>query len=124
MIELHKKHPELHINNRLRRNKITEPERILKVLLQNKLNLKENEDFFFNQYLKTERGYKFPDFIIPKKKLIIEVDGEFWHKNKEEKDKNRDKLFEKRGYKTIHFTDKELKKDLMGVAWHIEKELN
>ena len=51
---------------------------------------------------------KNPDFInINGSKKIIELDGEYWHKDKNSKE--RIKLFKKFGYETLVITDKELK---------------
>lgn len=47
------------------------------------------------------------DFAIPDKKICIEADGSFWHKDKN-KDRRRDYYLKSRGWRTIRFTDKEI----------------
>jgi very-short-patch-repair endonuclease len=60
-------------------------------------------DFLFN---KPFVG-KIPDFRFPLSKLIFEVDGSYWHQDKQT-DLERDKIFEQQGYKVIHFSDNEI----------------
>lgn len=48
------------------------------------------------------------DLLLPELKLIIEVDGYPWHLNKEEKDLNKNKLFENLGYNVLRIRDKKL----------------
>ncbi len=47
------------------------------------------------------------DFAIPEKKICIECDGKFWHKNKN-KDRRRDYFLKSLGWKTIRFDDKQI----------------
>jgi very-short-patch-repair endonuclease len=49
------------------------------------------KDFVYQYPVKTEPGLKFVDFCIPKLKLLVECDGEYWHPNKD-KDAERDKI--------------------------------
>ena len=48
------------------------------------------------------------DLLLPELKLVIEVDGFPWHLNKEEKDLNKNKLFEHLGYNVIRIRDNKL----------------
>lgn len=81
--------PELHPNRKLsgNRNKMSNPEREVYDWLT-------SNGYHFEYNKKILKFY--PDFIIGK--IIIEVDGKYWHQNKE-KDANRDNLLEKEGYK-------------------------
>ncbi len=47
------------------------------------------------------------DFAIVDKKLCIECDGSYWHKDKN-KDRRRDYYLKSRGWNTIRFTDDEI----------------
>jgi len=47
------------------------------------------------------------DFAIPDKKICIEADGSFWHKDKN-RDRRRDYFLKSRGWTIIRFTDKEI----------------
>lgn len=45
------------------------------------------------------------DIAIPEKKICIEYDGSYWHQDKN-KDKKRDEVLERIGWKTIRFIDR------------------
>jgi len=61
---------------------------VLQIL--NKIGLEKNEDFFVEYYIKTNEGARFVDFFIKKDNLIIEADGNYYHRD-EEQDRLRDK---------------------------------
>lgn len=50
------------------------------------------------------------DFVLPDKKIIIEVDGERWHsgKKKVKKDRFRDYMLKRDGWTTIRIKEKEV----------------
>lgn len=50
------------------------------------------------------------DITIEDLKLVIEVDGYFWHKDKKEKDLLKNTIFEKNGYTILRIRDSELEK--------------
>jgi very-short-patch-repair endonuclease len=50
-----------------------------------------------------------PDFIDKRRKLIIELFGDYWHKNTKQRDKIRLGIYKKYGYKTLIIWGKELK---------------
>jgi len=50
-----------------------------------------------------------PDFVNLKEKKIIEMFGDYWHKDTQIRDKNRIKEFKKLGYKTLIIWEHELK---------------
>lgn len=56
-----------------------------------------------NEYFK--QNYILCDFKCENK--IIEFDGEYWHKNSIEKDKNRDNYLLTKGFKTLRISDNE-----------------
>jgi hypothetical protein len=94
-----KLHPELHPNRILagNRSKWTYPERIASNWFD-----KNNISFEYNKKI----DKFFPDFTIESKKLIIEIDGEQFHKDKSY-DKNRDKILSELGYTIIRIDSKE-----------------
>lgn len=54
-----------------------------------------------------------PDFFIESKKLIIEMDGVYYHRNNPEnktREMFRDNMIKQSGYKVIHVTDEDYKK--------------
>ncbi len=54
------------------------------------------------------------DIAFPKKKLAVEVDGEYWHSlpNVIEKDKRKDKQLKDRGWEVIHVGEKLIRNNL------------
>lgn len=62
------------------------------------------------------------DFISRKLKLIIEVDG-YSHIHKYKMDKQRDKRLQELGYKTVRFSEKEIRNDLRNVVSVLESYL-
>jgi len=60
----------------------------------------------FNKCVRTKKTFRFPDLKI--KNLIIECDGEYWHRNRKQEDYERQLELEEVGYKVIRFTDKEI----------------
>ena len=48
------------------------------------------------------------DICIPDLNIVIEVDGEYWHKDKLEADKRKNSFFELNGYKTIRVRSDQL----------------
>jgi hypothetical protein len=93
---LHKKYPETHPNRKLANNrkKWTYPEIVAGNWFdKNKIEYKRN--------LKIDVYY--PDFVIDK--IIIEIDGEYWHNF--EKDKKRDLTLQQLGYKIYRIKAKE-----------------
>jgi very-short-patch-repair endonuclease len=71
------------------------------------------------EYHKQFRTY-IADIYIPDKKLVIEVDGCYWHgcdvcgyqnKKQEEKDKRRDKWFAAHGYEVVRIKGHDIKTD-------------
>ena len=89
--------PELHPNRRLagNRKKWTYPEKIVG-------NWFDSNKIKFEYNKKIDRFY--PDFTIDK--LIIEIDGEQFHKNKDY-DENRDQILSGLGYTIIRINSKE-----------------
>jgi len=64
---------------------------------------------------------KVPDFVHTSKKLIIELFGDYWHK--EEEIEPRTKLFEKHGYQTLIVWEHELL-DLKVLEQHLQEYVN
>ena len=56
-------------------------------------------------------GIGIADFFLPDSKIIIECDGDYWHKRlgREDKDTNRDFQLNFKGYKTYRFWESEIK---------------
>jgi very-short-patch-repair endonuclease len=67
-------------------------------------------------------GY-LPDFYLPKFDLVIECDGVYWHKGKEDRDSKRDAAFKKAGHSVLHVSDAELRRSQIDVVSKISSNL-
>ena len=107
------------------RSKKTKPEIALKKALR-------KENIKYRSYIKRLPGN--PDIVIPEKKIIIFIDGEFWHgfnwKTKKKKikvhreywipkiertikrDRNNNLQLRKLGWNVLRFWEHEIKKDI------------
>jgi len=58
------------------------------------------------------RGGYIADFVLPNRKIIVEVDGEKWHSSKErtKKDKFRDYMLKRAGWTTIRIKERDINK--------------
>ena len=81
----------------------------IEVKIQNYLK-QLNIDFFTHQYMKIEHGYQC-DILIPSMNLVIECDGDYWHKYPIglEKDHIRTKELIEKGFKVIRLWEHEIK---------------
>ena len=88
------------------------------VLLWKRLNKKQLLGLDFNR--QKIIGNYIVDFFCLEKMLAIEIDGDS-HDDKIEYDAERDKYLESLGIKTLRIYDLEVKVNLDGVVWHIER---
>ena len=88
------------------------------ILLWQRLNKKQLLGLDFNR--QKIIGNYIVDFFCLEKKLAIEVDGES-HNEKLDYDAERDKYLESLGIKVLRIHDLEVKINLDGVVWYIEK---
>lgn len=99
---LYSEHPEKHPNVKLagNRSKMTYPEQLtFDWLNEHKI---ENEH---NYHFVTDNFNRYVDFYLPTLKTFIEVDGDYWHKDKQ-KDNDKDNDALKCGIKTIRIKPK------------------
>lgn len=96
-------------------NYYSSSEKAGKKYLENQ-GLVEGFTFFHNARVKTENEkgrivYYWLDFVIPTKKLVIEVSPEIWHKlgNVPEKDKRKRKFIEDMGWTLIELKTEDIK---------------
>jgi len=94
-------------NSYIKQDYYSEIEKPIKKIL-NSLNLFEKKGFFHNKGIKTNVTVRFPDFLLPHHKIIIECDGYYWHKNSRLKDSKRDKELIELGFAVLHFKEKEI----------------
>lgn len=102
--EYYKKHPEKHPARRLanNRNHMTYGERVAyDWFIRN--NIQFTHHFHFNR-LGVNR---YVDFYIESKNLFIEIDGEYWHKDRKELDERKDRTAKLCGINTIRIPAKD-----------------
>ena len=78
--------------------KISIPEKIVESILR------EKKIEFIQQY---KLGYYTFDFYIPSKKILIEVQGEYWHKETQNKDSAKAEYASNQGYQVKHIWENE-----------------
>jgi very-short-patch-repair endonuclease len=109
--------PDKMLNFQLRRNHMTKIERKIKDFLDSK-----GINYDYNKVVRTRTTFRFPDFKIGN--LIIECDGNYWHKGKEHIDNARQKELEEIGFKVLRFNDSQIINDFDEVEKCIVQELN
>lgn len=82
---------------------------------------KENISFAFQYPIRGKYGYV-ADFFIESHRLIIECDGEAWHKPNNDHDRKRNAVLLKQGYKILRFTGTQIKEDLQSCIIKIMEE--
>jgi very-short-patch-repair endonuclease len=82
---------------------------------------KENIDFSFQYPIRGKYSYVVDFFIEPN--IVIECDGEAWHKLKNDHDRKRDAVMHKKGLKILRFTGKQIKEDLQSCITKIMEEI-
>ena len=90
---------------------------VLNVNLENKLlNLQKKQsqlnivNIFFSNILENDKTLIYPlelDIVIPEKKIAIEFNGIYWHKNKKGYHNMKSTRCEKIGYRLIHIWEDE-----------------
>ena len=113
---------DLPCNNNLRdlARKLRKAGNLSEVLLWLELKNKKFHklDFFRQKII----GNYIVDFFCAEKRAVIEIDGES-HDHKIEYDKARDEFMRSLGLKIIRIHDMEVKVNLGGVLWHLEREM-
>lgn len=95
-----RRHPERHPNVIMsKKGFVSKPERSMAKILDG-LGQKYTRQFPVDRF--------FTDFALPKRKIVIEVDGQYWHQNKK-KDQERQNIIEQQGYTVLRFTDGQMK---------------
>jgi len=64
------------------------------------------------------------DFAVPSLKIVIECDGEYWHKNTKKEDTIRQKKIEKEGWFVLRYTDKQINKCLNDIKNEVLRVVN
>lgn len=98
---------------------------------KNRIDMTYEESLVWHCILKRDKlGYRFLrqkpmgryilDFYCASLKLCIEIDGES-HRGKEKYDQERDAYLADIGIKTMRISVIQVRKNLLGVAWEVEK---
>lgn len=86
------KYPEKHPNYILaQKGHKTQPEKVIEKLL-----IEKGIEYIYNQRI----GRYWVDFLLSKKNIILEVDGNYWH---QKENKKRDNYLTSKGYKIFHW---------------------
>ena len=95
----------------------------------NKLELRGREiledlDIEFNEQVLMFEKF-LVDVLLKNKKIIIQWDGEYWHKKPRRKqlDKSQDAYMKKCGYKVIRITDQQIKNNINKVYANIKRAI-
>ena len=103
--QLYALHPEKHPNRKLagNRKQMTYPEKLTyDWLIEHNIKFEHQKEFCFD-------GVKrFVDFYIPSRKMFIEIDGEYWHPEDNDSDKQKDELAIKYGFITVRLRPKKI----------------
>jgi very-short-patch-repair endonuclease len=92
-------------------------------LLWSKLRSRQLENAKFRR--QAPIGKYIVDFLCLEKRMIIEIDGGQHNESSEaEKDKNRTRQLERKGYRVLRFWNNEVLENLDGVLEKISIELN
>lgn len=80
------------------------------------------DDALLNYPIRTCLGkLYFGDVVIPSQKVIIEYDGEYWHRGREGKDGVRDMHLAKEGWKVIHIKESDWQAKKVNIKTLIEE---
>ena len=83
---------------------------------------KEGIKAVYNFPIRCKYGYII-DFAIPKKKIVIECDGERWHPLGNKHDKNRDNFLINKGWTILRFRGKEIEANINFCINKIKKTI-
>ena len=88
------------------------------------------ENAMFNHKIPAESQYKIgkkiADFAYPQQRLVIECDGYKWHKQDKEqieKDIKRDKSLARKGWRVLHFSGVQIRRNIEGCIKEIKEAL-
>ncbi len=104
--------PEMILNARKRRAKRIFPTKDTKIEVKIQNFLKQlGIEYFTHQYMKIEHGYQC-DILIPSMNLVIECDGDYWHKYPTGNDIDHIRTSEllSKGFKVLRLWEHEIKK--------------
>jgi len=82
----------------------------------------ERRHLQFEQFYPVRSGFVL-DFAVPDKKLGIECDGEKWHPIGNKRDRFRDWILSRAGWKILRFREEDINNDVSECANKIESHL-
>jgi very-short-patch-repair endonuclease len=117
LIDLYENHPEKRLNARMAKLRKSGKKTYIEQRMANLLDELSVEYIFQYPILRYNA-----DFAIPDLKIVIECDGEYWHKDKEA-DLKRQKRIENEGWTVLRFTGSEINKKIEEVKLEIIRVL-
>lgn len=74
-------------------------------------------DYKTNDFLCINKLRAYPDFKFEKQKLIVEIDGDYWHNNPEviKRDSYKNKIWQENGWTVIRYTGKQVNNEFEKV---------
>jgi len=93
----------------------------IEILMANGLE-KKHIDFVEQFPIRCKYGY-IADFYLPNSKIIVECDGEYYHKKGNDKDRKRDGFLKKQGYKILRFRGNDIRNNLDSCINKIMEEI-
>ena len=86
----------------------------LEIAFEEELKNRGYNDFESNKFIYLDGIRMYPDFVFEEKKIIVEIDGEYWHNKPQIKarDQKKTKMLEFYGYTVLRFTGTQIQKDL------------
>ena len=114
----------LAMKNYMMNGKWSREELLLKGILE-RIGLQEKVHYWHNWKLhnREQTGYFELDFFIPRLRLVIEVDGEIWHRidNSQEKDSRRDRWLREIGYTVVRISTRDIRERLNEVELFLRR---
>ena len=82
-----------------------------------KEGLRKDIDYKTNDFLYLENVRAYPDFKFENQKIIVEIDGEYWHNNPEaiKRDSYKNKIWKENGWTVIRYTAKQVNNEFEQV---------
>lgn len=79
--------------------------------------LKKDIDYKTNDFLYINKLRAYPDFKFEKQKLIVEIDGDYWHNNPKaiKRDTYKNKIWEENGWTVVRYTGKQVNNEFEKV---------
>ena len=83
------------------------------------------QQYIINTSTPKKKSFAIADFAHPKKKILIEIDGSIHHTDENLlRDVKRDRHLKKLGWKTLRYTNEQIRQNLKATTTHALKHMN